>query len=170
VEELVVDLPPPSSSPLDPHRQYDEACKYFDLVLSVNPNSASAYSSLGVIYHLNGKIDDAIVKYHQALAIAPDDSVTLEMLEQALGMKPSPSTEKAITDSPAAATASNNLVSPRRKQKQHKDSRQLASGAKIIDSLLSSLPVDFQQVSSANTISQRAWKMKCFYRINLKKS
>lgn len=132
------------------------------MVLSVNPNSAAAYTTLGVIYHLDGKISEAIVKYHQALAIVPDDSVTLEMLEQALGMKSSSSAssteESGIltssssstpTTDPTAGLNINTLVSPKRKQKQTKDLMHLSAADNSIETLISSLPVEFHQVSAS---------------------
>ncbi|TPX42964.1 hypothetical protein SeMB42_g04920 [Synchytrium endobioticum] len=65
-------------------KQYDKAKTCYNKVLQMNPASANAMSVLGMIHHLEGKVSDAIVYYHNALATQPSDILTTELLDRAL--------------------------------------------------------------------------------------
>ncbi|RUP06767.1 hypothetical protein BC936DRAFT_140263 [Jimgerdemannia flammicorona] len=64
--------------------RYDEALSYFEKVLVLNPQNASAYAAIGWIRQLRGETDEAIVCYHQALSLNPSDTYATEMLQHAL--------------------------------------------------------------------------------------
>jgi len=53
-------------------------------VLEIDSRSAPALGFLGLVYHLMDQLDDAIVKYHEALSINPINAHVLELLNLAL--------------------------------------------------------------------------------------
>jgi anaphase-promoting complex subunit 6 len=64
-------------------RNHQVATTLYNRVLELDPRDAGALSGLGVVAHLEGHLDEAAKKYHQALAIKSDDFTT-EMLGQCL--------------------------------------------------------------------------------------
>jgi len=61
-----------------------EAREAYIKVLEIDSRSAPALGFLGLVYHLMDKLDDAIVKYHEALSINPINPHVLELLNLAL--------------------------------------------------------------------------------------
>jgi len=51
--------------PLFVHRKYEEARVTYLKVLELDPRNAIALGFLGIVYHLLGDLDKAIVKYHE---------------------------------------------------------------------------------------------------------
>ncbi|KAG8464771.1 hypothetical protein KFE25_010139 [Diacronema lutheri] len=64
--------------------QLDKAVSCYQTALSVRPRAASTYAALAFAHHLAGDSHQAIVHYHQALSLRPDDTFTSEMLSRAL--------------------------------------------------------------------------------------
>ena len=48
-------------------KQYDEARNYFNEALEINPNASNALMNLGIISEREGKTDEAIAFYQQAI-------------------------------------------------------------------------------------------------------
>ncbi|KAI0300772.1 hypothetical protein BC826DRAFT_990349 [Russula brevipes] len=61
-----------------------EAREAYIKVLEIDSRSAPALGFLGLVYHLMDKLDDAIVKYHEALSINSINPHVLELLNLAL--------------------------------------------------------------------------------------
>ena len=59
-------------------QQYETA-----LTLSSAPG-AHVYTALGFVLQLQGKLDEAIDKYHQSLSVRSEDNFTTEMLAAAM--------------------------------------------------------------------------------------
>ena len=51
--------------PLFVHRRHEEARVTYLKVLELDPRNAIALGFLGIVYHLLGDLDKAIVKYHE---------------------------------------------------------------------------------------------------------
>lgn len=64
--------------------QFERAVRCYESSLGMKPNAASTYAALGFTHHLAGKVHEAIVNYHQALSLRPDDTLTAELLTRAL--------------------------------------------------------------------------------------
>jgi len=62
----------------------DEASSAYVKVLEIDSRSAPALGFLGLVYHLMDRLDDAIVRYHEALSINPINAHVLELLNLAL--------------------------------------------------------------------------------------
>ncbi|KZP00555.1 TPR-like protein [Calocera viscosa TUFC12733] len=62
----------------------EEAKINFRKVLDLQPRNASAMTSLGMVQHLSGEVDDAIMSYHEALSVRPADNDTITLLNLAL--------------------------------------------------------------------------------------
>ena len=45
--------------------RYDEACESYQKVLEMDPRHATALAFLGKTYILMGRLDDAILKFHE---------------------------------------------------------------------------------------------------------
>jgi len=65
-------------------RNFSKAIKYYKKALGIVPRNASSYSALGYTYHLMGDLGQAIEYYHQSLGFRADDSLTSELLGQAI--------------------------------------------------------------------------------------
>jgi len=52
----------------------DEAKRYFDVALALNPNNLLALAGFGAYYKLGQRLDEARPYYEKALALAPDDA------------------------------------------------------------------------------------------------
>ncbi|KAF5327302.1 hypothetical protein D9619_004328 [Psilocybe cf. subviscida] len=65
-------------------KRYEEARVAYTKVLELEPRHAMALGFLGIVYHLMGNIDQAIVKYHEALSVEPINPHILELLNTAL--------------------------------------------------------------------------------------
>ncbi|KAI8802366.1 hypothetical protein BJ742DRAFT_659725, partial [Cladochytrium replicatum] len=63
---------------------FKNARSCFQNALHLVCNSAAACTGLGMISHAEGRPEEAIKLYHQALAIEPDDSFASEMLKRAI--------------------------------------------------------------------------------------
>ncbi|GAB5363189.1 hypothetical protein AAMO2058_000862000 [Amorphochlora amoebiformis] len=63
---------------------YAEAIKFYEKALSVAPRSPMIYTSLGFTHHLQGAFDSAIQYYHKSLGIHPNDTITADLLKEAL--------------------------------------------------------------------------------------
>jgi len=57
--------------------EYQQALEAFERYTAVNPADANPYDSMGEMYYLMGRLDDAIAKYKEALDIRPDFSSAL---------------------------------------------------------------------------------------------
>jgi len=47
------------------YRRLEDARAAYQKVLELDPQNATAYGFLGIVYHLMGNLDKAIVKYHE---------------------------------------------------------------------------------------------------------
>jgi anaphase-promoting complex subunit 6 len=61
-----------------------DAVQCYEAALAVRPHAAATYAALAFAHHLSGDSHGAIVHYHQALSLRPDDTFTQEMLTRAL--------------------------------------------------------------------------------------
>lgn len=64
--------------------RFDEARITYQKVLELDPRHSIALGFLGMVHHLMGNLDRAIVKYHEALSIDPINPHILELLNTAL--------------------------------------------------------------------------------------
>ena len=72
---------------------YQAAQQQYETALSMTAApTASVYASLAFSLHLQGRLDEAIDKYHQALSVKPEDNFTTELLTAAMEEALSPST------------------------------------------------------------------------------
>lgn len=63
--------------------QFDMAEECFAACVRLGP-SGSTFSAYGFTLHLQGKVDEAIVAYHEALGFKPDDTLVTTLLQRAL--------------------------------------------------------------------------------------
>ena len=63
---------------------YQHAIHWFSACLALTPHSAVIMASLGLAYHANGQLDEAIQQYHQALGVKPEDTLINTLLNKAL--------------------------------------------------------------------------------------
>ncbi|GAA5941504.1 anaphase promoting complex subunit CDC16 [Sporobolomyces koalae] len=64
--------------------RFSEAQASYRKVLDLDPRSAAAYSALGLVEHQRGNFQDSITRYHEALALAPGEPVTCDLLKVVL--------------------------------------------------------------------------------------
>ncbi|GJP52697.1 hypothetical protein CLOM_g11789, partial [Closterium sp. NIES-68] len=65
-------------------RRYGDALLVYEQALSLRPNTASTFAAIAFTHHLQGNLILAIEFYHKALGLCPGDSLSSEMLGQAL--------------------------------------------------------------------------------------
>ncbi|EAU85567.2 cell division control protein 16 [Coprinopsis cinerea okayama7 len=65
-------------------RRYKEALDVYKKVLEYDPRNATALGLLGMVHHLLNELDQAILRYHEALSIEPINANILELLNMAL--------------------------------------------------------------------------------------
>ncbi|KAI3611049.1 cell division control protein 16 [Moniliophthora roreri] len=65
-------------------KRYDEARDTYRKVLALDPRQSLALGFLGLVYHLTGDLENAIVKYHEALSVDPINAYIMELLNIAL--------------------------------------------------------------------------------------
>ncbi|GAA5914945.1 uncharacterized protein JCM6883_001771 [Sporobolomyces salmoneus] len=65
-------------------QRYAEAQASYRKVIDLDPRAAAAYSALGIVEHRRGNFQDSIARYHEALALAPGDPVTCDLLQLVL--------------------------------------------------------------------------------------
>jgi len=63
---------------------YTEACIHYKDALALSCTSASTYAALGFTKHLQDNLPEAIEMYHKALSLRPEDTLTAELLNEAL--------------------------------------------------------------------------------------
>lgn len=61
-----------------------EAREWYEQAVAIDPSVASTRTAIGMTFHGEGNLFEAITIYHTSLRIQPRDSVTLELLEDAL--------------------------------------------------------------------------------------
>ena len=64
--------------------KYEEAVQLHERALKLNPNSASTYSSLGLVHCYLFNWSEAISYFHRALSLRREDAFTVAMLKLAL--------------------------------------------------------------------------------------
>ncbi|KAJ1977003.1 anaphase-promoting complex subunit Cut9 [Dimargaris verticillata] len=64
--------------------EYEVAVNYLQRVRALAPTNAEVQLTLGMIHHIRGDLDPAIVLYHQALALDPANPVAQDLLTMAL--------------------------------------------------------------------------------------
>lgn len=84
------------------YRNYEKAFYYLSRVLSVNPKNSDAHATIGIIYHLKGKIGDAIAKYHEALKNSSTEVIVTELLEKALQRNADSTLQVVLSEDPDA--------------------------------------------------------------------
>lgn len=65
-------------------KRYGDAVAAFTRALVFKPNSAGTLAALGYTRHLQGRLEDAIMCYHQALGLKPSDPLMQQLLSRAL--------------------------------------------------------------------------------------
>ncbi|KAG6915872.1 hypothetical protein DXG01_009480 [Tephrocybe rancida] len=65
-------------------RRLQEAKETYQRVLELDSRHSMALGFLGLVYHLLGQLDNAIIKYHEALSVDPINPHVLELLNMAL--------------------------------------------------------------------------------------
>jgi len=63
---------------------YIEACIHYKDALALSCKSASTFAALGFTKHLQDNLPEAIEMYHKALSLRPEDTLTAELLNEAL--------------------------------------------------------------------------------------
>eukprot|EP01035_Chromulina_nebulosa_P019683 gene19683-25602_t len=66
---------------------YDKALLCFDIALSYHPNDADVHGNIAFTYHLARRFDEAIASYHNAVALKPQFTFAIEMLQKAMNDK-----------------------------------------------------------------------------------
>ena len=77
-------------------KRYDEAIAALEDLVAARDNHAAAHVDLGHLYGASGKVDQALVHYEQAVALAPDNPVYLKHLAELLFSECNAS-ERAVT-------------------------------------------------------------------------
>jgi anaphase-promoting complex subunit 6 len=57
---------------------------WFDLAKLVSPERSSTLCALGIVHHLMGNLEEAILYYHSSIAINPEDSLAQQLLSFAI--------------------------------------------------------------------------------------
>ncbi|CAM0135855.1 unnamed protein product [Umbelopsis sp. WA50703] len=83
-------------------KNYGKAYYYLCRVLSVNPKNSDAQATIGMIYHLKGRIGDAIAKYHEALKNTNNEVIVTELLEKALQRNADSTLDLVLSEDPDA--------------------------------------------------------------------
>ncbi|KAG7088620.1 hypothetical protein E1B28_012593 [Marasmius oreades] len=65
-------------------KRYAEARDTYRKVLALDPRQSLALGFLGLVHHLTGDLENAIVKYHEALSVDPINAYIMELLDIAL--------------------------------------------------------------------------------------
>jgi len=65
-------------------QKLEEARVAYQKVLELDSRHSVALGFLGLVYHLMGNLDKAIIKYHEALSVDPINPHILELLNTAL--------------------------------------------------------------------------------------
>ncbi|XP_069686444.1 protein O-mannosyl-transferase TMTC2-like [Periplaneta americana] len=60
---------------------------YYKLAISLRPQEASSIANLGALYHLTGRLDEAEIRYQEALNLLPGDDVTRANLKRLRNLK-----------------------------------------------------------------------------------
>ncbi|GAA6027906.1 hypothetical protein JCM8097_001775 [Rhodosporidiobolus ruineniae] len=63
---------------------FDSAYTSFRRVLELDPRHAGAYAALGIVEHQRGGYQEAIARYHEALALTPQDPLVISLLSTSL--------------------------------------------------------------------------------------
>ena len=65
-------------------KKHDDAISYHEKALTLGPKNSGTYSAIGLCYMLTDKFENAISMFHKALSLKRDDTVTIQLLGQAL--------------------------------------------------------------------------------------
>ena len=65
-------------------KKFDEGIMFYQKSLLLNPKCSSTYASIGLCYLLKRNFKSAVENCHKSLALKKHDTVTLQLLEQAL--------------------------------------------------------------------------------------
>ncbi len=65
-------------------RDYENAIKYYECALRINPKSASTFTALGYTHHLREDYKQALNCYHKASFLKSDDPLTNELISKAM--------------------------------------------------------------------------------------
>ncbi|KAF9565181.1 TPR-like protein [Agrocybe pediades] len=65
-------------------KRLEDARAAYQKVVELDPQNSIAFGFLGIVHHLMGNVDKAIVKYHESLSIDPINPHILELLNTAL--------------------------------------------------------------------------------------
>ncbi|PPQ91029.1 hypothetical protein CVT25_013954 [Psilocybe cyanescens] len=79
-------------------RRLEDARAAYQKVLELDARNAIALGFLGIVYHLQGDLDKAIVKYHEALSVDPINPQILDLLNIALESSAVPMPSKDATE------------------------------------------------------------------------
>ncbi|KAJ1920593.1 anaphase-promoting complex subunit Cut9 [Tieghemiomyces parasiticus] len=63
---------------------YPRAVAYYEQVLTLAPNDHDVLTALAMVHHICGRLDEAIMLYHQSLSVAPVDPTAAKLLHLAL--------------------------------------------------------------------------------------
>ncbi|GAA5914858.1 hypothetical protein JCM6882_007823 [Rhodosporidiobolus microsporus] len=64
--------------------EWDNAYTSFRRVIELDPRHAGAYSGMGIVEHQRRNYQEAIARYHEALALHPSDPLTIQLLSLSL--------------------------------------------------------------------------------------
>ncbi|KAF8322575.1 TPR-like protein [Clavulina sp. PMI_390] len=92
--------------------ELEEAKTMFLKVLALDPRSAEAFASLGMVHHSLNELDAAITRYHEALSIIPLDANVIELLNIALAVNAmhDPLSSSAFTSTASSQETTNAQV------------------------------------------------------------
>jgi anaphase-promoting complex subunit 6 len=74
----------------------DQAHKFYEQAVALDPHSAMCRSCLGWVCHAKGDVDGAIQFYHDALSLDPMDSITSALLDRAMDDYLSPTNKEVF--------------------------------------------------------------------------
>lgn len=66
------------------NKKYDEALRYHEQALILQPQMAATYTAMGLVYAIKGELRRSIDYLHRSLALKRDDIVTTTLLTQCI--------------------------------------------------------------------------------------
>ncbi|KAF9267586.1 TPR-like protein [Marasmius fiardii PR-910] len=106
---------------------YAEARETYRKVLALDPRQSLALGFLGLVHHLTGDLENAIVKYHEALSVDPINAYIMELLNIALD------SASALPLQEAATAKSKEQIKVQAGRLQDKYARVMPEAKEILD-------------------------------------
>lgn len=78
-------------------KDYDNAAIYYQRAIQLNPNMAAAFANLGAVYQAQGKTQESLDTYRQALRLDPSNKTVKDLLAQTESSIGAENFNKAVT-------------------------------------------------------------------------